>query len=549
MAVPVKRACRSIRMTPSDRRPSADARPPSFWAPFAQPTFRVIWSVTLLGNIATAMRELAAAWLMTSLSLSAVAVGAVKAASALPMLLLALPAGALADMVNRRYLNISVNTLLCIVTAGIGVATLTGSLTPTLLVAAVFVTGIGSALLQPTQQSLVPLLVERAQLEQAVALNGMGLNVARAVGPAVAGVLVAGLGMAAAFFANALGYLLVIAAFVWWQGAGAPAGVGSGERFRGAMAAGVRFVRHEPMLKRVLWRLAWFVFVASAYWTLLPLLVRRELAGSPGLYGNLLACIGIGTAITAFSLPLLRARLSAENTFRLGMLATAAVLAALASLNNVYLAALVAGVAGAAWLAALTVANVAAQALLPDWMRGRGMAIYLAIFAGAMTTGSLTWGWVADHTSVRLAFAIAAFAGLAGVLLAWRAPIPAQGPDLTPGLHWWPDPHVHQVVAAERGPVLVSIEYQVDAAAAPQFLKELRELSDERLRDGAYQWGVFEDVTRAGRYVETFLVSSWEEHERQYQRISRDDARREELLMRFHRGPDAPLVRHWVAPP
>ena len=535
-------------MTQSVERAATVARPASFWAPFAQPTFLVIWSVTLLANIATAMRELAAAWLMTSLSLSAVAVGAVKAASALPMLLLALPAGALADMVNRRYLNISVNTALGIVTAGIGVATLTGTLTPTLLVAAVFVTGIGSALLQPTQQSLVPLLVERPQLEQAVALNGMGLNLARALGPAAAGVLVAGLGMAAAFFANALGYLFVIAAFVWWKGAGAHTGGVSRERFPGAVAAGVRFVRHEPMLKRVLWRLAWFVFVASAYWTLLPLLVRRELAGSPGLYGNLLACIGVGTAITAFSLPLLRARLSPENTFRLGLFATAAVLAGLAGVNNVYLAALVAGVAGAAWLAALTVANVAAQALLPDWMRGRGMAIYLAIFAGAMTIGSLTWGWVADHTSVRTAFAIAALAGLGGLLLAWRAPIPEQGPDLAPGMHWWPDPHVHQAVSAERGPVLVSIEYQVDGAAAPQFLKLLRELSAERLRDGAYQWGVFEDVAHAGRYVETFLVSSWEEHERQYRRISRDDAEREELVLRFHRGPEAPLVRHWVAP-
>ena len=536
-------------MIPSDQRPSKDARPPSFWAPFAQPTFSVIWTVTLLGNIATAMRELAAAWLMTSLSLSAVAVGAVKAASALPMLLLALPAGALADMVNRRYLNISVNTALAVVTAGIGVATLTGSLTPTLLVAAVFITGIGSALLQPTQQSLVPLLVERTHLEQAVALNGMGLNLARAVGPAVAGVLVAGLGMAAAFFANALGYLFVIAAFVWWRGAGAPAGVGSRESFPGAVAAGVRFVRHEPMLKRVLWRLAWFVFVASAYWTLLPLLVRRELAGSAGMYGNLLACIGIGTAITALSLPLLRARLSPENTFRLGMLATAAVLAALAGVNNTYLAALAAGVAGAAWLAALTVANVAAQALLPDWMRGRGMAIYLAIFAGAMTAGSLAWGWVADHTSVRLALAMAAVAGVAGLVFAWRRPMPTEGPDLTPGLHWWPDPHVHQAISAERGPVLVSIEYEVDLSAAPQFLTLLRELSAERLRDGAYQWGVFEDVSQVGRYVETFLVSSWEEHERQYRRISRDDARREKLVMRFHRGPDAPLVRHWVAPP
>ena len=441
-------------MAAADRSPAA-LRQDAFWAPFAKATFLVIWSATLLGNIATSMRELAAAWLMTSLSISSTDVGMVKAAAALPVLLLALPAGALADTFNRRYLNISVNSLLALITAGIGLVALSGGLTPPLLVAAIFLTGIGSAVLQPTQQSLVPLLVERAQLEQAVALNGMGLNLSRAVGPAIAGALVAGLGTAAAFFANAFGYLIVIAAFIWWKGAATRVAVGAQERIPGAMLAGLRFVRHAPMLRRVLARLAWFVFVASAYWTLLPVLVRRDLGGSPGLYGNLLAAIGIGSVITTLALPRLRERLSPENTFRLGLAATSAVLAILAWAGNVYFIAFAALCAGAAWLAALTVANVAAQSHLPDWMRGRGMAIYLAL---------------------------------------------------------------------------------------------LRELSAERLRDGAYQWGVFEDVALPGRYVETFLMAAWEDYERQYRRVSADGAQREAMVLALHRGPVAPLVRHWIAP-
>jgi MFS family permease len=527
---------------------AAPVVPVSFWAPFAQPVFLVIWSATLLGNIATAMRELAAAWLMTSLSLSSVAVGMVKAASSIPVMLLALPAGALADMVNRRTLNISVNTVLAVVTAGIGLATLTSSLTPTLLVAAVFVTGIGSALLQPTQQSLVPMLVPRHQMEQAVALNGMGLNVSRAVGPALAGLLVASLGTAAAFFANAFGYVIVVAAFLWWKAAGKPPAKVARESFPGAMAAGLRFVRHAPVLQRVLVRLAAFVFIASAYWTLLPVLVRRELAGTPGVYGNLLAAIGVGTVITALSLPWLRRKLTQDNAFRLALGVSGAALIALAYTPNAWVAAFIAVAIGASWLAGLTVANVSAQAQLPDWMRGRGMAIYLMVFAGAMTIGSLAWGWVADHATIRQALGAAAACAALGVAAFSRTPLPDQPPDLTPALHWWPEPQVQEAVAPGRGPVLVSIEYTINPASTGEFLRLLRDLSLERLRDGAYQWGVFEDVTRPGRHVETFLLSSWDEQQRLYHRISREDANREALVARFHVGQEPPEVRFLVAP-
>jgi MFS family permease len=380
----------------------------------------------MAGNTATAMRELAATWLMTSLAPSAFAVGMVKAAASLPILLLALPAGALADRLNRRHLALSVNLVLAIVAAGLGVAIIADCMTPWLLVAAIFVAGIGSAILQPTDQSLVPLTVEPALLEPAVALNGTGLNLARALGPALAGLVVAGLGMAAAFFANVLGYLVVIAAFIWWTGAGARANdkVAVQERFAMAVMAGVRFVRSTPDFQRVLWRAGCFVFVASAYWTLLPLLVRRELGGSPGLYAVLLACIGGGTVVTAFALPVLRQRLSTDAVFRLGSGATALALALFACLGNAYAVAAAAVLAGAAWLVALTVANVAAQALLADPMRGRGMAFYLMVFGGAMSAGSLCWALLADQASVRVALGVAAAAGLAGLVLGWRRPLP-----------------------------------------------------------------------------------------------------------------------------
>lgn len=384
----------------------------AFWAPLGQPAFLVIWGASLLGNTAAAMRELAAAWLMTSLSPSALAIGMVKAAAALPVLLLALPGGALADRFDRRRMSIAIHALLALLTCGVGVLVARDAMSPALLVGAVFATGMASALLQPTQQSLLPLLVPRHQLESAIALNGMGLNLSRAVGPALAGLLVAGCGMAAAFHANAAGYLLVIAAFAWWKAPAVRAPAADREPMRSAMLAGLRFVRATPAFRRVLMRLGVFVGIASAYWTLLPGLIRHALAGTPGDYGNLLAAIGAGTVVMAVNLPWLRGRWSAEGTFQVALGATAAALAALAIVPDIQCAIPAALLAGAAWLAGLTVVNATAQALLPDAMRGRGMALYLMAFAGAMSLGGLFWGWLADALTLRCALGAAAAAGV-----------------------------------------------------------------------------------------------------------------------------------------
>lgn len=521
------------------------------WAPFRSRVFAVVWTASLVGNIGTWMRDVGAGWLMTSLSASSTAVAMVQVATMLPIFLLSLPAGALADSVDRRRLLLGVNLLLAAVACGMGLAVQLDAMTPGLLVGALLVAGVGTALSMPVLQSLTPLLVERAQLRSAVALNSMGLNVSRAIGPAIGGAIVASLGVAFNFYADAFSYLAVIAAFWWWKGASVRASTDTPEQLGSAMRAGLRFALHAPALQRTLLRAGSFFLFASAYWALLPIIARRELGGGPGYYGILLTCVGVGAVAAAVGLPTLRKHLSAEGTMRLGLAASMGVLVALAAVRNQAAVAGVMVIAGAAWISVLTTANVTAQTQLPNWVRGRGLAVYLTVFYGAMALGSMLWGWLADRSSVPVALWCAAALGGGALLLAWWKPLPEGEPDLTPSMHW-PEPALSPAMAAslgeDRGPVLISIDYQVAPDSSRAFLAALRQFSLERLRDGAYQWGVYEDVATPGHYIESFLVPSWQEHERQHHRVSRTDADLQAQVQRFHVGTQPPRVRHFIAP-
>jgi hypothetical protein len=379
----------------------------------------------------------------------------------------------------------------------------------------------------------------------------MGFNVSRAIGPAVGGVLLAWGGVALNFYANALSCLFVIAAFWWWKGASTPASAGTPERLGGAMRAGLRFAWHAPALQRTLLRAGSFFVFASATWALLPLIARQELGGGPAYYGLLLGCVGAGAVAAALGLPSLRGVLSAEGTMRLGLLLTIGVLVALATVKDKSVAAAVMVISGAAWIAVLSTANVTAQTQLPNWVRGRGLAVYLTVFYGAMTLGSLVWGQIADRASVSVALLSAAAVGVVALLIAWLRPLPEGEPDLTPSMHW-PEPAMASQMATsleeDRGPVLITVEYRVDAARVADFLAALRSFAPERLRDGAYQWGVYEDTAEPGRFVESFLVPSWLEHQRQHHRVSREDEALQLRLRTFHLGSEPPLVRHFVAP-
>jgi len=521
------------------------------WAPFRSKAFAIVWSANLVGNMGIWMRDVGAGWLMTTLSASATGVAMVQVATTLPIFLLSLPAGALADIVNRRRLVLWVNAVIALVMLGMAALAQAGRMTPTLLIVGLLLAGAGAGLMAPVQQSLTPLLVPRGQLRSALALNSMGFNVSRAIGPAVGGVVLASAGVAVNFLADALSYLAVIAAFWWWKAATTPASSGTPEHLVGAMRAGLRYAWHAPALQRVIQRAGSFFIFASAYWALLPLIARQELGGGPAYYGVLLGSMGAGAVTSAVALPTLRKHMSAEGVLRLGITLSIAVLVALATIKHQAGGAAALALAGAAWIAVLTTANATAQANLPTWVRGRGLAVYLTVFYGAMTLGSLVWGQVADLMGVPAALLAAACVGVASLIIGWRKPLPQSEPNLTPSMHW-PEPGLTQEMATslaqDRGPVLVTVEYRIDPARSGEFLALLSGFAHERFRDGAYQWGVFQDMADATHFVEHFLVPSWQEHERQHRRVTRDDADLQDRIREFHLGLGAPVVQHFIAP-
>jgi MFS family permease len=524
---------------------TAPAKVPGSFAPLAQPVFAVLWVATVLGNIGSFMRDVASSWMVTELSASPAAVALIQTAATLPIFLLAIPAGVLSDILDRRRFLIGVQILLACVSGTLLYLSKTNALTVEYLVGLTFVGGIGAALMGPTWQSIVPELVPRQDLKNAVALNSLGVNVARAVGPAAGGLLLASFGAAMAYGADVLSYVFVIAALVWWKRPPA-ADTGLSEQFFGAFRAGLRYARASRELHVVLLRAAVFFLFASAVWALLPLVSRRMLGGTAGFYGVMLGAVGAGAILGALLLPRLRQKLDADGLVLLASLLSAVVMGALALAPQQWVAVLLMLVLGAGWIIALTTLNGVAQAVLPNWVRGRGLAIYLMVFNGAMAGGSLGWGLIAQEVGIPAAL-LAGGVGLVAVgFLLHRVKLPKGEADLQASNHW-PEPLLTEPVAHDRGPVLVQIEYQVAKADIPAFLHAMRHVAQERRRDGAYAWGVSEHTGEPGLVLEWFMVESWAEHLRQHQRVSKADADMQAEVLRFHSGPGKPVVHHYLA--
>lgn len=518
--------------------------PAGSFAPLRQPVFAVLWAATVLGNVGSFMRDVASSWMVTDLSASPTAVALIQTAATLPIFLLAIPAGVLSDILDRRRFLIFVQLLLASVSGTLLLLSHTGALTVDYLIALTFVGGIGAALMGPTWQSIVPELVPRADLKGAVALNSLGINIARAIGPAAGGLILASFGAAVTYGMDVLSYVFVIAALLWWK---RPAAADSAlsENFLGAFRAGLRYTRASKELHRVLLRAAVFFLFASAVWALLPLVARQMLGGSSGFYGVLLGAVGAGAILGALLLPRL-GKLDADGLVLLASVASAAVMAALVFAPPKWLAVLLLVVLGMGWITALTTFNSVAQAILPNWVRGRGLAVYLTVFNGAMAAGSLGWGLVAREIGVPYALAASAAGLVLVALLFHRVRLPVGEADLQASNHW-PEPLVAEPVAHDRGPVLVQVEYRIRQADRPAFLAAMKRLSRERLRDGAYAWGVVEHTGDAERVVEWFFVESWAEHLRQHHRVSHADADLQAEALRFHVGPDKPEVHHFLA--
>jgi len=522
-----------------------NARASSSFAPLRQPVFAVLWAATVLGNVGSFMRDVASSWMVTELSASPTAVALIQTAATLPIFLLAIPAGVLSDILDRRRFLIFIQIMLACVSGTLLVLSRTHALTVEYLVALTFVGGIGAALMGPTWQSIVPELVPRSDLKNAVALNSLGINIARAIGPAVGGLLLASFGAAAAYGADVLSYVFVIAALVWWK---RPPAVDSGlsEQFFGAFRAGLRYAKASRELHVVLLRAAVFFLFASAVWALLPLVARNMLGGTAGFYGVMLGAVGAGAILGAVLLPRMRARLDADGLVLTASLISAAVMLALSFAPPQWLAVLLMLLLGVGWIIALTTLNGVAQAVLPNWVRGRGLAIYLTVFNGAMAGGSLGWGLIAQEIGVPATLIVGA-AGLALVAFVFhRVKLPTGEADLQASNHW-PEPMLSAPVAHDRGPVMVQIEYRVRRQDQPAFLEAVQRLAQERRRDGAYAWGITEHTGEPERLMEWFLVESWAEHLRQHHRVSHADADLQSEAIRFHIGPGQPVVHHFLA--
>ncbi|MDH2327220.1 MFS transporter [Cereibacter sp. SYSU M97828] len=512
------------------------------WRPFGQKAFTVLWVATVISNIGTWMNDVGAGWLMTSLAPSPQIVAMVQAATTLPVFLFAILAGAVADIVDRRKLLLVVNVALSVVAFAVAAVVQADAMTPVLLLIFTFLLGSGAAFIAPAWQAIVPKLVPREDLTAAVALNSMGINISRAIGPAVAGMLIAAFGLVWPFALNAVSTLVVIAALIWWRPAAEPESKLPPEHVLGGMIAGLRYALHTRRLRLVLVRAVAFFLFASAFWAMLPLVARNVLGGGAGLYGALLASVGIGAVGGALVLPGLRKRLGADRTVILGTLGTALVLAVLALVPGRIPALLAGLIAGASWIAVLSSLNVAAQAALPDWVRARGLAIYLTVFSGAMSLGSLGWGTVAAGASIRTALLVAAAGILIAVPLTLRARLSGAGEDHSPA-HHWPDPHV---AAADDAPTTIWIAYDIPEENRAQFMQLMSEQRRSRRAHGAHGWALRQDTARPTRLYEVWHEASWLAHLRHHDRISHSEKALQDEIRALLTAP--PEIHHTVAP-
>jgi len=515
------------------------------WSPFRHKVYSLLWIATVVANVGGWMYSAAAAWLMTSLAPDPVMVALVQVAASLPMFLFAIPAGALADIVEKRRFVLILEITVAAISALFASLLSAGLVGPTLLIVFVFLVTSCAALEAPAWQAIVPELVHSEDLPAAVAANSVGVNISRAIGPAVAGILIASVGITAPFWIDAFSNAGVIAVFFWWRPKRERRSALPAERFASAVRAGFRYATYNQPLRATLARAAGFFLFASAYWALLPLVVRSQIAGGPELYGLLLGAIGASAVGCAFILPRLKARLGADGLVALGELGTAATLVMLGLAREPVVTVLACIIAGASWIAAIANFNISAQVSLPDWVRGRGLAMYVTVFFGSMTVGSAIWGEAAAILGLAPAHFIAAAGALAAIPLTrrWKLQTGA-AMDLTPSMDW-PEPVLAAAVAVDSGPVLVTVEYRVDDANREHFLRALAALARERKRDGAYDWGIFEDTAEVGRFLETFLVESWAEHLRQHQRVTKADRLIQKRVRQFLRS--EPIVTHLIS--
>jgi MFS family permease len=517
---------------------SAAANP---WHPLRIKTFRNLLIADLVSDIGTFMQSVGAAWLMVASGACPFFVSLVQTASALPFFLLALPAGAIGDIFDRRKLILGTEIWMLTIASILAALALLGTISPWLLLLLTLSLSLGDALEAPSWRAILPELVPKEDLMAASALNGIEFNLSRAVGPALAGFIIAAAGIGTAFTLNAISFLGVLFVILRWRRP-ARARIAPPESVGGATVAAIRYVRHAPSILAILVRVGATMFFASAFWGLLPT-VAHDLGRSSVGYGLLLGVFGTGAVLGAVVLQRTRALLSAEALLALGTIVFALVVWAASSLHLLALLCAAILFGGAAWTAVMSLLNTLVQNLAPDWVRARVLAVYMLVFQGSWAAGSAFWGFVAGRTSTHSALLASAIGVAACTLLRFGFHLPDAVADLNPWMHWGrpttvmePDP--------DDGPVLVTVEYEIAPKDSKNFLEAIYKYARVRRRDGATRWSIFYDTENPQRYLETFIVHSWAEHLRQHTRFTVADREIEEQVQRY--ALKTPTVHHFI---
>ncbi|MBO9519845.1 MAG: MFS transporter [Porphyrobacter sp.] len=523
-------------MTDSIARPSV----PGTWSPLRHRVFLAIWLASIFSSIGSQLQQVGAAWLMTSLAPSPEMVALVTALSTLPILLFSLPAGALADMIDRRLVLFGAQILMLTASATLAAAAFAGVVTTGLLLSLTFLIGSGQAVMAPAWQSIVGDLVPREEVPHAVGLNVMGFNIARTIGPAIGGVLVAVAGSKVNFALNALSYLALIGVLSVWR-PGRRAALAADSVFA-AMRDGVTYALHSVPVRRVVVRAMGFGFCSSIVVALMALVARDLLGQGAPVFGLLMGCMGLGAVTGAALLGRLRERFATEGLIRIAIVVTAAALAAISQSRLLPLTCMALFVVGGGMVLGLSTFNVAVQMNVPRWVSGRALALYQMFAFGGMTVGAWFWGRMGEMSGIGMAYLACAATLLTTLLLAWRLPVREVASE---ALVAAPQTVGENFPDAPAGVgVVVEIEYLVTSEYRERFLEAAAARRRMRVRDGARGVTLHQDTADARLWSERFRVRSWTEYLRQCERRTMEAKQLDDLLADCHQGDQPPVTQY-----
>ena len=510
--------------------------------------FFYLWIATLVSNIGTWMHDVGAGFLSTELTDSEFVVALMQTATSLPAFFLLLPSGALADIFDRRLYLLTAVMGQTVVAAFLGFLTISGLVEVWSLLLLTLSLGIGTAMVMPAWQSIIPEVVRKEDLPGGIALNTIGMNISRVLGAFIGGLIMAAAGPGAVFVTNAVTFTLIIIVLIRWKRV-PPETALPPEPLMPAVKTGLRYARHSPALLHSIYRSIGFYFFASVMWALFPLIARELLNADEFRYAVLFAFISVGAIINAMFLPRMRARFTndqmitaASMAFATGMIITA--------YTQIYVVALFTlALCGSAWITVMTCAQTAAQTALPNWVRSRGMGVFLTFFMGSLALGPALWGGLAQATSIPVSIYTASGCLILAAFFTRRWPVSGNEKlDHTPAKHWKkPEPRIS--ITAQQGPVMVTVLYRVQPEAREEFLRAMEQLGKARRRDGAWEWGIMENIREENCFQEFYLVHTWLDHLRQHERISTQDALIQTKIHEFLEEGTRPEVSHFIKNP